>query len=492
MQHNPEQPLEPRPSQTRRAFLAVAAVGLAGSILASCKAPQGAKTANGGALGGTAAGGSGTAVGSGDVAGGAGAVPGDGNQPPVATAPSEKKVDRPIAPKKEPSVRVKVGGIVQGKGVEVGAAGQMLAVGLAGSGETRRIKAPALFTRDAGGWSILPHGGSAKCVRIETGGELTVATVGAKSQEFHVLGGVWPGTLHLVPTKSGADVIAHVALETYLAGVVAKELYNSWSLEAHMAQAVAARSYAVCEEARWAELRHFDVHASEASQAWLGKTEHKKSLEAVRRTRGQLLVFENAVVPAYYSSCCGGARADAQGTIISSLRHDIAPLQAIHAPRGCGCMHLSPNANWTVSLQLRGVSQTLSAWGPLEGFRELGSFANVRALEVVGRNAAGRNQRMRVDSESGLACELPAERVRWALSADPANPRISKPFKERVKSAYFDPSVVGATLVLDGHGFGHGVGMCQFGAEAASRKGESAREILAHGYPGANIVIAYG
>ncbi len=485
-------PLEPHAHASRRAFLAVAAVGFAASVLASCKAQQGARTASGGPIGGPAVGGTGSVAGSGASAGGSGAVPGDGSQPPVAKPPTEKHIDRPAPPKNEPAVRVKVGSVVRGKGLEVGIPGQVLVVSTAALGvQLCRVQAPALLTRDDAGWSIAPRSGSSKRVRIDGSDELIVATAGATAEEFRVLGGVWPGALHLVVTPQGADVVAHVALETYLAGVVAKELYNSWSLEAHRAQAVAARSYAICEQARWAHRRHFDVHASEASQAWVGKTEHAKSLEAVASTRGQVLVFEGTVVPAYFSSCCGGARADAEGTIASDLRHDIAPLSAVGAPRGCACVSFSPHANWTAKLPLQGVSQTLCAWGPVEGFRELGSFASVRAIEVVGRNAAGRNQRMRVDAESGLACELPAERVRWALSADPINPRISKPFKERVKSAYFDPRVVGSALVLDGHGFGHGVGMCQFGAEGASRNGKHARAILAHSYPGASVAVSY-
>ena len=481
------------PDSSRRAFLRVAALAAAGTLLTCCKTPEGAKTAKGGALGGAAAGGAGSALGGGTQAGGTGAVAGDGAQPPVATPPSEKIIDRPVPPTKEPAVRVKVGGIVQQKGIEVGAPGQLLSVKVDGQDEAfTRVKAPAIFTRTKNAWTITPHGGAAKRIDIAGDSVLVVATLGTAHEEFRVFGGVWPGVLHLVPTNAGADVIAHVPLETYLAGVVAKELYNSWSLEAHMAQAIAARSYAVCEEARWEGTRHFDVHASEASQAWAGKTEHAKSIEAVRRTRGQLLVFEGAVVPAYYSSCCGGARANAQGTITSNLRHDIAPLSAVGAPRGCACTDFSPNARWTVSLPLQGVSQTLRAWGPVEGFRELGSFSSVRTLEIVSRNAAGRTERMRVAAQGNLVCELPAERVRWALSADPKNPRVSKPLKERVKSGYFDPRIEGAALVLDGYGFGHGVGMCQFGAEGASRKGADARKILARSYPGSTIAVAYG
>jgi stage II sporulation protein D len=66
-----------------------------------------------------------------------------------------------------------------------------------------------------------------------------------------------------------------------------------------------------------------------------------------------------------------------------------------------------------------------------------------------------------------------------------------RPAKERVKSAYFEPLVRGRELFVSGRGHGHGVGMCQYGAEAMSKKGAQAKAILARYYPGATLEKSY-
>jgi stage II sporulation protein D len=66
-----------------------------------------------------------------------------------------------------------------------------------------------------------------------------------------------------------------------------------------------------------------------------------------------------------------------------------------------------------------------------------------------------------------------------------------RPAKERVKSAYIEPMLVGRELVVAGRGHGHGVGMCQYGAEAMAKKGATASSILARYYPGAAVERTY-
>jgi stage II sporulation protein D len=81
--------------------------------------------------------------------------------------------------------------------------------------------------------------------------------------------------------------------------------------------------------------------------------------------------------------------------------------------------------------------------------------------------------------------------MRWALSASPANPAEKKPVNERVRSAFFEPKIVGDRLVLKGAGYGHGVGLCQYGSEAMAKDGAKANRILSTYYPGARIDRAY-
>ena len=66
-----------------------------------------------------------------------------------------------------------------------------------------------------------------------------------------------------------------------------------------------------------------------------------------------------------------------------------------------------------------------------------------------------------------------------------------RPAKERVKSAFIEPLLVGREIVVTGRGHGHGVGLCQYGAEAMAKKGAASGSILARYYPGASVERAY-
>jgi SpoIID/LytB domain protein len=488
---------------TRRNFLLVSAVAAAGAAIAfgiGCDTPQGMRAPRGadvptprpGEMPGQ------------NPAGMNGAPPAGAEQPkpkpaePAKPDPSAKPqtIDRPAPPDQEPAIRIKTREIPATKPfVSVEGAGPKVWIVEKGSGKGGVLATGPLEARwSKGAWQLTEMAGSkrARAVKYESRGTLDVTSLSNEPQRISVDGVAWPGSIRLVPQSGGFDLVHEVPMEVYLSGVIAKELINGWGLETHRAQAIAARSYAVCEMAVWRGQRHFDVSADESSQAWVGSTTHQKSLEAVRSTAGEMLVYEGRVVPAYYSSCCGGARASAQDTISSELRHDIAPLRAASGRKGCACTGFSKHAKWEMTLDLPGVSRALPAWARLEGYPSLMRIGDISSVEVVSRNEQGRPVRVRLVDKKGWRCELPAERLRWALSADPRNPAAKKPLAERVKSAYFDPTVRGRELLLRGFGYGHGVGLCQYGAEAMAKSGVRAQSILANYYPGAQLARAYG
>jgi stage II sporulation protein D len=302
-------------------------------------------------------------------------------------------------------------------------------------------------------------------------------------------GQAFPGSLRLVPVSVEGiafDAVVEVPLETYLPGVLAKELFNSWKVETHRAQAVAARSFAICEMHVNAR-RHYDVVAGEASQAWIGKTAHSTSVDAVRATFGTVLAWEGRVVPAYYSSCCGGRPASAKDAIRDMAFNAIPPLEATAAGRD-DCCEASPNFRWTMSLPRAASDARLAGYaaGEWPAAAGLGPLAGV---EVVDRNAAGRPRTYALVDRAGLRREIPSERLRWALNFTDA--KVGAP-KSRVKSGDLEVSFAATELSLAGRGFGHGAGMCQYGAEGMAKRGANWRRILARYYLGAELAVAYG
>jgi stage II sporulation protein D len=485
-------------SRNRRVFILTSAVAAAGLMAVGCDTPQGMRSpkrtpplGGGDRPGQNPAGTSGAPVSPSE------AGPKQGTEPATKTEgdSGEASVDRPAPPSKEPAIRIRTREVPPAKPlVTIEGHGPKVWIVEKGSGKGGVLaKGPVEARWTPNGWRITEQAGTrgARPVAYESFGTLDVSCLSNEPQRITIDGVTWPGSVRLVPIRAGFDLVHEVAMETYLSGVIAKELINGWGVETHRAQAVAARSFAVCEMAVWRPQRHYDVVADERSQAWVGATTHRTSLDAVRDTVGEVLVYENRVVPAYYSSCCGGARASAQDTISSEIRHDIAPLRAASGRKGCACTGFSRHANWEMRLGVDSISRTLPGWARLEGYPSLVRFGNLREITVVSRNELGRPVRVRLIDDKGWKCELSAERLRWALSADPADPSRKKPLKDRVKSAYFDPQLTKRELVLKGAGYGHGVGLCQYGSEAMAKSGASARAILANYYPGARIVRAY-
>ena len=115
-------------------------------------------------------------------------------------------------------------------------------------------------------------------------------------------GRAYAGHLRLLPTPGGISVINHLGLEQYIAAVVGSEMPSSWPIEALMAQAVAARSYALAHMARPAN-RHWHLGDTTRWQAYTGlRATNGRTLEAAKRTAGLILSYQGAIVESLYAS----------------------------------------------------------------------------------------------------------------------------------------------------------------------------------------------
>ncbi len=410
--------------------------------------------------------------------------------------PPPRVMQRPLPPTSEPIVRVRIATVrppvriirLEGDGPSVQIA--------QGDGlPAKMVTLPATVESTIGGWVVIAAAGTRNAATL-TFASPTIevrpaagAGRGVRLSKDIAACGSLPWGVRLVARTDEAvgavDVVTHVPMEQYLPGVLAKELYNTWSLQTHLAQAVAARSYAVCEIAQSVD-SHFDVVAGEASQAWIGVTKHKNSLDAVRQTRGMVMIWDRRVVPAYYSSTCGGRPASATDAIAGNEFNAIAPLQ-VTAAMARDCCRGAPQWRWSMRLPLPETARRLAGWAKTDR-PVMARIDGIRTIEVATVNAVGRPLAYRITDAKNQVFEVPAERLRWAFNADV--PGVPAP-TGRVKSADFTAKVSGTSITLDGRGFGHGVGMCQYGAEALSKKGSTWRDILARYYPGSEIFATY-
>jgi len=298
---------------------------------------------------------------------------------------------------------------------------------------------------------------------------------------------LYPGDAVIVPKgESAFDVIERVPIEEYLPGVLSKELYAGWRDATYEAQAIAARSYALQERQRRRALGSaFDIESDTRDQAYGGSEAHAKARRAVAATRGVVLTYLDAPLRAYYSSTCGGRPASARDTwpIGQGFEFNLAgPIQA--TPRQCPC-GFSPRYRWTVTRDAQTLAQRLAAFGADRG-SDLRQLRALAAIEPARRNVAGRPAVYRVVDRDGRSWRLSAEDLRLALNFT-GRGQGPPPTDARAWSGDVEVAVEGATVRIEGRGFGHGVGMCQFGAEGLARQGRTAAGILAHYYPGARL-----
>ncbi|MEM0984187.1 MAG: SpoIID/LytB domain-containing protein [Planctomycetota bacterium] len=286
-------------------------------------------------------------------------------------------------------------------------------------------------------------------------------------------------------------LIAIVPLEQYVAGVAAAELYASWEREAYEAQCVAARTYALHERARArASGRSYDVLSSTLDQVFEGLTRNETAQIAARATRGSVLLDEDKqILRAYYSSTCGGRPSSAAGIWPStgSFAFNAAlPLQGL--PRACPC-EASSRYRWERERSVADVTARLKAWGR-EKAVPIRRMADLVSIEPVEFNDARRPNAYRVTDSDRKTYLISAEELRTALNT-PARGRPSITGKTRVPSGDLSAVVEGSTVTLVGRGFGHGVGLCQFGAQSFAKQGEEAADMLELFYPGAERAIVY-
>lgn len=246
-----------------------------------------------------------------------------------------------------------------------------------------------------------------------------------------------------------------IPMEDYLAAVLGGEMPRSFPEEALKAQAVAARTYALQKKLD-ALHQPFHLGSSVISQVYGGlEREDARTRAAVEATRGQVLTWELQPIEAYFHASCGGRTEDGQ----SALGRDLPYLQAVD----CDCEKL-PASRWETTVTADQLQRALGT--RVEG-----------GLTVQGRTRTGRATRVGAGSRRSL--DAVSFRARLGYST--------------IKSLFFEvePLRHGEAFHFKGRGYGHGAGMCQWGAKVMADKGHGYQQILQHYYPGTELQRLY-
>ena len=269
------------------------------------------------------------------------------------------------------------------------------------------------------------------------------------------------GSVDIVKKPNGKlMVINSINLEDYLYGVLYNEVSHRWPMAALKAQAIASRTFAVYQ-AKQNKLQPYDLRSDIYSQVYSGSDfERRSTTMAVDATRGKVLAYNGELLPAFFHATCAGATEDSS----SLWKVDIPPLDGVV----CDFCKESPHSWWIKDIPLWDLEKKLKAAGY--------NIGKIVSVSVLLKNRSERVEKLEIVAENGGTVIMSGKDFRQMIGPN------------ELRSTKFDVSVALGQLIIRGLGWGHGVGMCQWGAYGQAKQGKSADEILKYYYPGSEIL----
>ncbi|MCG8363152.1 MAG: SpoIID/LytB domain-containing protein [Pseudanabaenales cyanobacterium] len=261
------------------------------------------------------------------------------------------------------------------------------------------------------------------------------------------------GRILVLFSEGGLVAINYVDLEQYLYSVLGGEMPTSWPLEAIQAQAVAARSYALYKRQRAASAL-YDVESDTTWQIYPGlKSETQSTHTAVETTRGQVLTYNGQIIEAVFHSSSGGHTENVEDVWSQ-------PLPYLRGVRDFD--QGAPIYQWVATFSMEEFQSRIPGIGGL--------------ISAVPERTTpqGRIITIRLTGEAGSRV-LSGDEIRRALN---------------LRSTLFSINLVGMnTIQIIGRGYGHGIGMSQWGAHNLAARGHTYQQILAHYYQGTTLAV---
>ena len=322
-------------------------------------------------------------------------------------------------------------------------------------------------------------------------------------------GNKYRGYILFLNNTATTNVINLVDMETYVATVIAKEMSPSWPMESLKAQAVCARSF-TCRNLNKYSSYGFDLDTTQASQVYGGySAEAQSCIDAANATKGQVLTYNGTIAETVYFSTSGGSTEDAKNV----WGGDVPYLVSVDDPYEPTDLTYS---NWTVELTPEEIKSILSSKGV--------NIGDITSIEVTEFTPANRVYIIKITGTQGSK-EYSKEAARTFLGdklksqyytvTAPGSGVMVKSERGVVKTDIFSgflksiegiqtisgnlyaKSAGGAVspvsssssdkYVFSGKGWGHGVGMSQWGAYGMAQNGFTYDQILYHYYTGTQL-----
>lgn len=252
-------------------------------------------------------------------------------------------------------------------------------------------------------------------------------------------------------------------MEEYLAGVVAGEMKNDWPVEALAAQAIIARTFTLEAIETKGGVPERGTQAStdiKEFQAYNAKSVNDNVKKAVQMTRGMILTYQGKPIKGWFHASAGGITATAKEGL--NYREAEPPyIQSVQSPDDLAPADVK---NWTIMFPKEDIIAAMAKMGK--------KVNDISSIEITQKGPSGRAVMLRVNRE----VEVSGPELRVALDST------------KLKSMLLDKIEVGEeNVTFAGKGYGHGVGMSQWGANRMAKDGKKPEEIVTHYFKGVKV-----
>lgn len=315
-------------------------------------------------------------------------------------------------------------------------------------------------------------------------------------------GSAYRGSFSVLAKNGKVSVVNNVSEDDYLASLLGKEMSTSWPIEALKAQAVCARNYAFTIEGKHKN-DGFDICSSQHCQVYGGmKSEAESTRRAVEETRGVVVKYDDKIVPLYYFSCDGGYTEDSENVWINALGY----------LRGKKDIHENPKYatryDWSVTYTKEEIENILNTKG-----MGVGELRDIKIDSVSDNNGVlkltfvgDKGEKTVTKTQTRTVLSLNSQA--YEIEKNSASPTVREEIETMVHSVLTEDGVVEVTnpqyvltengiekipystvvikeesdcyesYTFNGHGWGHLVGMSQWGAYSMAMEGYSYEDIL--------------
>lgn len=298
-----------------------------------------------------------------------------------------------------------------------------------------------------------------------------------EQQTFH-------GALKFIIEKEQITAVNIISIEEYLKSVISSEMNSNASLEFLKSHAVISRSWAYARIYEFSHHSLYDVCADDHCQRYQGikRITNNNAIKAVNDTNGEILTYNDKVCDARYSKCCGGK------TELFSTCWEEQDMPYLICKEDSFCNTNDKNILSQVLNSYDLETMDFHDWEVIYTQKELSEIVEnnlhknlglITDLIPIESGPSGRIKHLKIKGKNGCITIGKELQIRRALSTS------------HLKSSAFKVERSNDNFILKGHGWGHGVGLCQIGAAVMGEQGYNYKKILEFYYPHTNITKLY-